>query len=189
MAIAWLSMRPVPIAGTRTSSISPGLSLLDGKMRTPLFSRFMRQRTETEEVDPEIVKLLLKQAETLPKPIGAIVPIPSKTWKAQLAYTKALADHFGVPCLPDLLMWQNEPEKRQGELLNNDQRHHNVHEKMKVQLFATVPEGALILFDDYIGSAATIREAARCMRKFYANPFIPLTIAAVKWRLGQPGFI
>ncbi len=185
----WLSMRPIPIAGARTSSISPGLSLLDGKMRTPIFSRFMRQRAETEETDPEIVKLLIKQADTLPKPIGAIVPIPSKTWKAQLAYAKALAEHFNVPCLSDLLMWQTEPEKRQGELLNNDQRHYNVHEKMKVQLFATVPEGALILFDDYIGSGATIKEAARCLRKTYTNPFIPLTIAAVKWRLGQPGFI
>lgn len=188
-ATLWLSLRPVPIAGAKTNSISPGLSVFDGKLRTPLFSRFMRLRTESEEVDPEILALLLKQADALPKPIGAIVPIPSKTWKAQMAYAKALSVHFNVPLLSDLLKWQTPPEKRQGELLNNDQRHHNVHQKMQVELFGKAPSGALILFDDYIGSGATIKEAARCLRKKFANPFIPLTIAAVKWRLGQSGFI
>lgn len=187
-AQSWLAMRPVPIAGARTSSISPGLSLLDGKMRPPLFSRFMRQRAEAETVDQELLELLFKQADTLPKPIGAIVPMPSKSWKAQMAYAKALADHFNVPLLDNLLAWKEPPEKRQGELLNNDQRHHNVHQKMQVQFFE-IPQGALILFDDYIGSGATIKEGARALRKYFDNPFIPLTIAAVKWRLGQSGFI
>jgi ATP-dependent DNA helicase RecQ len=187
-AQGWLAMRPVPIAGARTSSISPGLSLLDGKMRSPLFSRFMKHRAESEEVDQELLELLFKQAETLPRPIGGIVPVPSKTWKAQMAYAKALADHFNVPLLADLLTWKDQPEKRQGELLNNDQRHHNVHQKMQVQFFE-IPQGALILFDDYIGSGATIKEGARALRKYFDNPFIPLTIAAVKWRLGQSGFI
>lgn len=188
-ATLWLSMRPVPIAGAKTNSLSPGLSVFDGKLRSPLFSRFMRLRTENEEVDPEILALLLKQADALPKPIGAIVPIPSKTWKAQMAYGKALSEHFDVPLLSALLTWQTPPEKRQGELLNNDQRHYNVHQKMQVELFGKAPIGALILFDDYIGSGATIKEAARCLRKKFDNPFIPLTIAAVKWRLGQSGFI
>jgi len=185
----WLAMRPVPIAGARTSSISPGLSLLDGKQRSPQFCRFMHKRTETESADPEIVELLLKQADTLAKPIGAIVPLPSKTWKGRLAYANALAQHFNVPVLDTLLTWQEDPEKRQGELLNNDQRHHNVQGKMHVELFQEIPDGALILFDDYIGSGATIKEAAKVLRKRYTNPFIPLTIAAVKWRLGQAGFI
>jgi predicted amidophosphoribosyltransferase len=53
----------------------------------------------------------------------------------------------------------------------------------------TLPAGALLLFDDYIGSGSTIKEAARALRKATDLPLIPLTIAAVKWRLGKPGFI
>ncbi len=186
-ALHWLSARPVPIAGAKTNRISAGISLLDGKLHTPPFLRFMRERMVTEEIDPEILRLMLKQQWV--EPIGAIAPLPSKTWKAQGAYAKALAEHLEVPLLSDLLVWKEIPEKRQGELLNNDQRHHNVHEKMKVQLPERVPTGAIILFDDYIGSGSTIKEAARCLRKAVDNPFIPLTIAAVKWRLGKPGFI
>lgn len=185
----WLTMRPVPIAGAKTNSISPGLSVFDSKLRTPPFLRFMRGRAEIEEIDPEILELLFKQADSLNARIGAVVPLPSKTWKAQAPFAKALAKHLKVPILSDLLAWKTPPEKRQGELLNNDQRHHNVHEKMEVHLPDKVPAGALILFDDYIGSGATIKEAARCLRKEFDHPFIPLTIAAVKWRLGKPGFI
>lgn len=185
-ALRWLSMRPVPIAGTRTHSISPGFSLLDGKLRTPLFLRFMRERAVTEEVDPEIFDLLCKQ---IVFSVGAIVPLPSKTWKGQMAYAKALSEHFKVPLLSDLLSWKTVPEKRQGELLNNDQRHHNVHEKMEAQLPAQMPSGPLLLLDDYIGTGSTIKEAARALRKKLDHPLIPVTIAAVKWRLGKPGFI
>jgi ATP-dependent DNA helicase RecQ len=60
---------------------------------------------------------------------------------------------------------------------------------MQAQLPTQVLSGALILFDDYIGSGATVKEAARCLRKALDHPLIPLTIAAVKWRLGKPGFI
>lgn len=188
-ALSWLSMRPVPIAGAKTDRISPGFSLLDGKLRTPLFFRFMRTRAASEEVDLEILSLLLKQASSLTTPIGAIVALPSKTWKAQTAFAKALSKHLNVLLLSELLVWQTAPEKRQGELLNNDQRHHNVHGKMQSHLPARIPSGALILLDDYIGSGATIKEAARCLRKAFDHPLIPLTIAAVKWRLGKPGFI
>ncbi len=188
-ALRWICTRPVPIAGIKTHHISPGMSLFDGKLRTPPFLRFMRERTTTEEIDPEILTLLLQQASTLTPPIGAIVPIPSRTWKAQSNFAKALSEHLKVPLLPDLLTWQISPEKRQGENLNNDQRHHNVHEKMQAHLPGRVPPGAIILFDDYIGSGATIKEAARCLRKSLHHPLIPLTITAVKWRLGKPGFV
>ena len=60
---------------------------------------------------------------------------------------------------------------------------------MRTQLPAQIPSGALILLDDYIGSGATIKEAARTLRKSYHQPLIPLTIATLKWRLGKPGFI
>ena len=188
-ALHWLSMRPVPIAGTKTYSISPGFSLFDGKLRTPLFLRFMKERAVREDVDPEILELLLEQMGSLPLPIGAIVPLPSKTWKAQMSFAKTLAERLDVPVLSDLLVWQADPEKRQGELLNNDQRYHNVHEKMKVHLPSRAPSGALILFDDYTGSGATVKEAARSLRKALDQPLVPVTIAAVKWRLGKPGFI
>ncbi len=188
-ALQWLSMRPVPIPGAKTNSISDGLSLFDGKLRTPLFLRFMRDRASAEEVDPEILSRLLQQADALSSPIGAIATLPSKTWKAQKRYAEALAAHLKVPLFSDLLEWESSPEKRQGELLNNDQRYHNVHDKMKTHLPERVPSGAVILFDDYNGSGATIKEAARCLRKALKNPLIPLTIASIKWRLGKPGFI
>jgi len=181
----WLSLRTVPIAGAKTHQISPGVSLFDGKLRTPQFLRFMKERAVTEEIDPEILSLLLKQIDPS---VGAIVPIPSKTWKAQGPYAKALADRLNVPLLSDLLVWKTPPEKRQGELLNNDQRHHNVDQKMEA-CPCTIPSGSLILLDDYIGSGATIKEAARSLRKVLRSPLIPLTIAAVKWRLGKPGFV
>ena len=53
------------------------------------------------------------------------------------------------------------------------------------------PKGAILLLDDYIGSGATISEAARVLRK-NANleqEIIPFTIAAIKWKLGQSGMV
>jgi ATP-dependent DNA helicase RecQ len=185
-ALHWLGVRPVPIAGAKTSRLSPGLSLFNGTLRPPLFLRFMHLRKIAEEIDPEILSLLLKHAAAFNA--KAIVPLPSTTWKAGALYAKALAEHLSIPLL-DLLVWETPPEKRQGELLNNDQRHHNVHEKMAAKLPSHMPTGALLLFDDYIGSGATMKEAARCLRKELDNPLIPLTIASVKWRLGKPGFI
>lgn len=189
--LSWLTMRQIPIAATRTYTISTGFSLFDSKMRMPPFLRFMRKRAETEEVDPEIVDLLLKHAASLPRPIGAIIPIPSRTWKARLNYAKALAEHLGVPLLNELLKWETLPEKRQGEWLNNDQRHHNVDKKMGAEKTGRIPQGTLILFDDYTGCGATIKEAARVLRKTLAlnQPIVPITIATIKWRLGKPGFI
>ena len=92
--------------------------------------------------------------------------------------------------LHELLRWKEIPPKRQGELLNNDQRHHNVHQRMEVIIHVLVPSGSLILFDDYIGSGNTMKEAARALRsgKTIKNEIIPFTIAAVKWHLGKPGF-
>ncbi len=187
-ALKWLSMRTVHIVSAKTHNISAGTSLFDGKLRLPPFLRFMKQRATREELDPEILSLLLKQVESAS--IGAVVPIPSKTWKARNLYAKALADHLKVPFLPHLLTWKTLPEKRQGELLNNDQRQHNVHQKMMIDPSMKVPSGALLLLDDYIGSGSTIKEAARALRKDDCdNTLIPLTIASIKWHLGKPGFI
>jgi ATP-dependent DNA helicase RecQ len=187
--LQWLSLRPLPIAATRIYKISQGFSLLDGKLRVPLFCRFMRERAETEIADPEILSMLIKQIAALDAKIGAIATLPSNTWKARLSFAKALAAHFDVPLLSDLLVWKTAPEKRQGELLNNDQRHHNVDGKMETFLLDRVPEGALLLFDDYIGSGATMKEAARALRKTLEQPLIPITVAAIRWRLGKSGFV
>jgi ATP-dependent DNA helicase RecQ len=190
LARNWLAVRPVPIAGAKTNKISPGLSLLDSQLSPSLFIRFMKERAVTEEIDPEILELLFKQAASLPK-IGAIAQLPSRTWKAGAKYARALATHFNVPLLTDLFIWMPLPEKRQGELLNNDQRYSNVHEKMAIGKLPPVEVSeAIVLFDDYLGSAATMKEAARALRKTWKTaPLVPLTIATVKWRLGKPGFI
>lgn len=185
----WISIRPVPIAAAKMQRLSQGLSLFDSKLRTPPFLRFMKGRTEMEEIDSEILSFLIDQIPSLAFPLGALVPLPSRTWKARMKFAEALATHLNVPLFPDLLAWKNIPEKRQGELFNNDQRHHNVHEKMCVDISAKMPFGAIILFDDYIGSGSTIKEAARCLRKAFDRPLVPLTIAAVKWRLGKQGFV
>lgn len=189
VAKSWLSMRLTPIASKKMHKISQGFSLFDSKLRAPPFLRFMRERALTEKIDTEILEMLLKQVTSINQPIGAVVSLPSKTWKARSAFAKALSEHFNIPYFPDLLLWQTAPEKRQGELLNNDQRHHNVHGKMTAELPNGMPKGAIILFDDYIGSGATIKEAARCLRKAFDQPLIPITIASLKWRLGKPGFV
>lgn len=53
------------------------------------------------------------------------------------------------------------------------------------------PTGSILLFDDYIGSGATLREAA-CALKMDAGikqAIVPFAIASVKWKLGQKGMI
>lgn len=188
---AWLQARPVPIAETRTHRISSGVSLLDGKLRTSLFVQFMKQRAEAEDVDPELLNLLKIQASILASKhnIQAVALLPSNTWKASQSVASSLAEYLKVPLVNDLLQWKNPPDKRQGELLNNDQRHFNVHENMQINSDAKVPPGALLLLDDYIGSGSTMKEAARALRKMIDNPLVPMTIANVKWRLGKTGFV
>ncbi len=187
----WLASRPIPIAETRTYRISPGLSLLDGKLRSPLFVRFMKERAEKEEIDSELLGLLKTHATSLAAttPFTALVLLPSTTWMARGSVGRALAEHLDIPFFDALLLWKTPPEKRQGELLNNDQRQYNVQEKMQVNPDLKVPPGPLLLLDDYIGSGATLKEAARVLRKKTDAPFVPLTIANLKWRLGKAGFI
>ena len=54
-----------------------------------------------------------------------------------------------------------------------------------------LPAGTLLLLDDYIGSGATLTEAARVLRKEagFQGKIVPFTIAQVKWRLGKSGMI
>lgn len=191
----WLQERPLPIAPMKLYKLSSGISMLDSKMRSPLFIRFMKERmtvTSYLEMDERLIQLLFKHIGKLIEEhtIGGIIPIPSRTWKARDSLLAFLANHFRLPLLSDLLQWKETPSQRQGELFNNDQRHHNVHHRMEKNPSLTVPSHTLILFDDYNGSGNTLREAARALRadKKVQNQLIPFTIATLKWHLGKPGF-
>ncbi len=182
---AWIQQKPVLIAPMKIARINEGISLLDGKLKSPLFIQFMKERQQIETFSEELFALCKKYLQ--PGAYAALVPIPSRTWRARLHVAALLAEYLKIPLI-DCLDWETLPEKRQGELLNNDQRHANVHKKMKAT--GTLPEGPILLFDDYIGSGATMRESARALREIAKKPIlIPFTIASVKWKLGSTGFI
>jgi ATP-dependent DNA helicase RecQ len=197
MITQWLDKRPVVIAPVVKQRMSAGLSIFDSKMRSPLFVHFMRQRSvdssDRQGIDIELLELLKSHLTALVggKKVAGIVPVPSRTWKSRDLVAKALADYLSVPFYGELLQWKEMPLKRQGELFNNDQRHHNVHEKMAARPMTNIQAGAIILFDDYIGSGNTMKEAGKALRNIprLSNEIIPLTIAAVKWHLGKPGFV
>lgn len=179
----WLDERAHPIAPAKINAISEGVSLLDSTLASPLFATFMRGRQTVDFPDEALLQQLLKHLRG--KNIACVSAIPSRTWKAREKVAEFLAKELNIPFL-ELFKWKELPEKRQGELLNNDQRHYNVQGKMT----ALPAPGALLLLDDYIGSGATLKEAARALRKEAKclHPIIPCTLASVKWRLGQPGF-
>jgi ATP-dependent DNA helicase RecQ len=191
----WLKERSLPMPPIALYKVSEGISILDSKIRSPLFIRFMKERTTAssyQEMDENLIQLLLKHFGKVKdtSKIEGIIPIPSRTWKAQESILQLLSNHFNIPILQDLLYWKEMPTQRQGELLNNDQRHHNVHRKMEINSSVLIPAGPLLLFDDYTGSGNTLKEAARAIRngKSINNKLIPFTIASLKWHLGKPGF-
>ena len=88
------------------------------------------------------------------------------------------------------LDWSEEPEARQGQLLNNDQRRANVNGLMTCNS-PFFPETNILLLDDYTGSGSTLKEAVRTLRKTggVQGKIVPLTIAKVRWRLGKAGMV
>ncbi len=190
----WLTQQGVEIAPSKTLEISSGRSLLDGRLRTQLFVHFMRNRAIEEAKIPEELETVIRKhldklrAQNL---IAGVIAIPSRTWKRREAFLNLISEHLNVPGFSDLLQWKEMPLSRQGELLNNDQRLHNVQYKMTLSSHPRISKGTLILFDDYIGSGHTLKEAARVLRKEWRveNPLIPFTVAFVKWRLGNRGMI
>lgn len=195
LARIWLNKRPITIASMIKEKVSAGLSVLDGKLRSPLFVRFMKERANCPEntlgMDPELLDLLKMHLSVLARnhrTVG-IVPLPSRTWQMRDKVATFLADHLQVPVF-DLLVWKKLPLKRQGELFNNNQRHENVHYHMQVDNHVPIPKGALFLFDDYIGSGNSLKEAARALRfDGINNELVPFTVAALKWKLGKQGFL
>jgi ATP-dependent DNA helicase RecQ len=145
------------------------------------------------EIDQELLSLIKGQLEIIAKkePLKGIILIPSRTWKGRDSLAEILGSHLQIPVLDQLLQWHEFPSKRQGELLNNDQRRDNVRGKMvakKDKFFKGM--GTILLLDDYIGSGSTIQESSRALRAVgIDNKLIPFTIASLKWHLGKPGFV
>jgi ATP-dependent DNA helicase RecQ len=195
---AWLDHRQVPIPPAKRPLMEGGFSLLDGQLRQPLFVNFMRQRTNPQELDPELYELLNTLLDRLKSKyeFKQVVSIPSRTWQQRESTINFAAAKLGVTASADLLSWRDIPPNRQGELLNNDQRRENVRGRMQVisedGLLSTLSEkDAVLLVDDYIGSGATMKEAVRALRKegSLRAAILPITIARVRWRLGARGMI
>ncbi len=193
----WINKRATPISISRMAKVNPGLSVLDGTLRSPLFIKFMKERTvdalDFSSLDPELHNLAISHLIKIfeKEPFTAIVLIPSRTFHAGKKIAEQFGKFFNIPVFTDLLAWKKEPESRQGELLNNDQRSFNVENQMSFNTDSTLPKGAIILLDDYIGSGATMKEASRALLKSKKPPckIIPFTLARVKWQLGKPGFV
>lgn len=194
----WLMRQITPLKAMRTNNIAEGVAILNGKLRSSLFVEFMQQRARSDGgnysgLNTELFELIKKQIKILDDKyhFGAIIPIPSRTWIYRQDIALVIAKELNVPAMLDCLWWQQLPSNRQGELLNNDQRKFNVDSKMHCIFGEQKPSGAVLLLDDYIGSGATIVEAARALRK-NANlkqEIVPFVIASVKWKLGQSGMI
>lgn len=194
----WLNNRALPIAiSKKIKNTNSGVAALDGKLRSTEFICFMRARAKTNHtqlgMSNDLISIIKTQLDELAKhyKFSCIIPIPSQTWRARDAIAELLAKHLQISALSDLLYWHEQPAARQGELLNNDQRQFNVEKRMRVKLDNKIPEGTILLFDDYTGSGATLHEAARALRanSTITNEIVPFTIAEVKWRLGKSGMV
>ncbi len=191
---SWLNRRTVPITLSKKSKkVTAGIAVLDSKLRSHDFVNFMRERTSQNKMSDSLTKLVQECLTDLMNhhKLSCIIPIPSRTWSTRDNIVTALANYLKIPTLLNLLHWDKPPETRQGELLNNDQRQHNVAQRMRTTLDKTLPKGTILLFDDYIGSGATLNEAVRVLREHakLENEIVPFTIAAVKWRLGKKGML
>jgi ATP-dependent DNA helicase RecQ len=182
-AAAWLKARPVPINGY-LRILSPGRALFDSHRRSPEFRHFMGARTASPPL-PESLVRMVQLARELGQ-FAAVVPLPSSTWAGKDLTAQALAEGLGIP-VTAILRWKSHPEARQGTLLNNDQRRANVAGRMTAE---QAPQGDLLLLDDYTGSGATMREAARALKAAGHNGNrVPITMARVRWRLGRAGIV
>jgi len=189
----WVSSRTVKLNLVDKHKISEGVSIFNSELRSPLFIKFMRERSQNTEIADELLALIKKELIELTQKnvIGCVIAIPSRTWSQRDYFARWIAEQLKVPVFTDYLFWRHMPPARQGELLNNDQRRYNVDNKMTARLQEKIPTGAVLLLDDYAGSGATIKEAARVLRAVSAvsHNIIPFLMASVKWRLGKRGMI
>lgn len=195
---AWLERRSVPIVlSQKLSKVAPGLAALDAKLRSEDFVMFMRQRAQASDqtlgITPNLWQLLKNCVTDLDRHyhFGGIVVLPSRTWHFREALAQALGRFLNLPVFLNTLTWKSLPTARQGELLNNDQRQHNVARQLQASPPTRMIPRAILLLDDYVGSGATLTEACRALREegAWTQELVPFTIAAVKWRLGRPGMV
>jgi ATP-dependent DNA helicase RecQ len=185
----WLESRPSPIAASARPELSEGLALLDGEIAGPLFRSFFHGRETAESLPPALAELLRRHVRALGEQFAftAVTAAPSRDWRQREEALQIAAETLGVPALPELLVWREEPRARQSELRNNDQRRENVENTMK--LGSGSVRGEVLLLDDFVGSGATLKEAARVLRKDakLKAAIVPLTLARVRWKLGSAG--
>lgn len=194
-ASAWLETRPLSIPASRYPKLSEGLALLDGPLRGPTYAAFMRARTEAPMLPPRLLELLVLGLDRLRETyeFGSVAMLPSRSWAQREAVGQWLAARLDVPLL-ELVTYKSDeqPAARQGTLSNNDQRRENVHGCFSLGPdLRSVPRGAVLLVDDYIGSASTLREVGQLLRKTgkLDRELVPLMLARVRWKLGSPGMI
>ncbi len=197
----WLDRRDVPISASLRPLMSPGLSALNGEQRSPLFLHFMRGRADASpdsQLSPELLERIQHNVLQLKDQyqFAALLVVPSRTWQQRETTASYIADLLGIKAYPNLLAWKEIPLARQGELLNNDQRRHNVDGRMQltgllVRPGAPPPKKAILLLDDYTGSGATLKEAVRVLRQEggFTAGIVPFTVARVRWRIGARGMI
>ncbi|MEM6931417.1 MAG: RecQ family zinc-binding domain-containing protein [Myxococcota bacterium] len=185
-AAVWMADQPTVIPGNR-SGLAPGRAVYDSQRRSEGFQTFMRSRSAQPRLPDDARERLVAAARALPN-VAAVVPLPSATWAQRDDAAGLVAEALGVPRI-DVLHWQTAPEHRQGQLLNNDQRRANVKGFMVAR--GALPDGRLLLLDDYTGSGATLNEAVRSLKKGrgHEGGCVPLTVARVRWRLGRPGIV
>src|SRR3990167_6300082 len=144
---SWLYRRTVPIIlHKKYKQAVTGLAVLDSKLRSPEFIRFMHARsnqTIMPHMTPEFWQLIQDCLNDLRihHTFGSVIPLPSRTWYARDEVTKAIADFLNVTLLPEILYWETLPKARQGELLNNDQRQFNVEKQLRAKMTTTIPKG------------------------------------------------
>jgi len=174
----WLASRPVILRGFR-ATLAEGRALYDSGRRSSAFLAFMRGRGGPP--DAEVVQAMRELAARWPD--ATVVPLPSSSWAGR----DRVVNLLGRPSW-DGLRWAEAPEARQGTLLNNDQRRANVDGRMTIS--GAPPVGDVLLLDDYTGSGATLREAARALKAAgHEGARVPLAFARVRWRLGRPGIV
>ena len=95
-AAGWLLSRPVQLSGSKRPPLSPGLAVLDGQLRTPLFGQFMRGRAngEASGLPGELPELLRSAARRLAgeHAFGGVVAVPSRTWADRPVVAALVAD-------------------------------------------------------------------------------------------------